>query len=170
MVLCIIVGLSGVFLAFYFYQRRYKRNYLWILDRIAIASAPLFAFIRFGNLINSEIIGSSTNLPWAFIFIRVDTISRHPAQLYEALAYLFAGLLIFFVFWRSKKFVLPSGFVFGLGATSMASLRLLIEFLKENQVDFESRMILNPNYALEHNLPKGQTKALLCLGYLDKNS
>jgi len=135
-------GVAGALLAFYLYKRKFKRDIIWILDRIAIASAPLFASIRIGNLINSEIIGGPSNLPWAFVFVRIDHIPRHPTQIYEALAYLLSGFILF-VLWKSKKYVQPRGFIFGLGATLMASQRFLIEFLKENQVGFEGGMILN---------------------------
>ena len=135
-------GVAGALLAFYLYKRKFNRDYLWILDRIAVASAPLFAFIRIGNLMNSEIIGSPSNLPWAFIFEHIDTTPRHPTQLYEALSYLLSGLILF-AFWKSKKYTLPNGFIFGMGSTLMATQRLLIEFLKENQVAFEAGMILN---------------------------
>lgn len=135
-------GVAGALLAFYLYKRKFKRDFLWVLDRIAIASAPLFASIRIGNLINSEIIGGPSNLPWAFVFERVDHIPRHPTQIYEALAYLLSGLLVF-ALWKSKKYRQKDGFIFGLGATLMASQRFLIEFLKENQVTFEEEMVLN---------------------------
>lgn len=135
-------GVAGALLAFYLYKRKFKRDILWILDRIAIASAPLFASIRIGNLINSEIIGGPSNLPWAFVFVRIDDIPRHPTQIYEALAYLLSGFILF-VLWKSNKYVQPRGFIFGLGTTLMASQRFLIEFLKENQVGFEGGLILN---------------------------
>ncbi len=135
-------GVLGAFIAFYLYHRRYQRDYLWVLDRIAIASSILFAFIRIGNLMNSEIIGSPSSLAWAFIFVRVDLIPRHPAQIYEALAYLFSGILLY-VLWKKTQFAQARGFIFGLGAALMASQRFLIEFLKENQVAFEAQLILN---------------------------
>lgn len=135
-------GVAGALLAFYFYKKKFKRDMFWILDRIAIASAPLFASIRIGNLINSEIIGGPSNLPWAFVFERIDHIPRHPTQLYEAFAYLLSGFILF-VLWKSRKYVRQRGFIFGLGTTLMASQRFLIEFLKENQVAFEGGIILN---------------------------
>lgn len=140
-------GVAGALIGFYFYKRKFKRNFLWILDRITIASAPLFAFIRIGNLMDSEIIGSPSTLSWAFIFERIDNIPRHPTQLYEAFAYLFSGFLLFTI-WKFKKFEQAKGFIFGLGATLMASQRFLIEFLKKNQVAFEGEMILNMGQVL----------------------
>lgn len=135
-------GVAGALLAFYLYKRKFNRDFLWILDRLVIASTPLLALIRVGNLMNSEIIGQPSNLPWAFVFERIDNIPRHPTQLYEALAYFFSGLILFFV-WKSKRYVKADGFLFGLGMTLIATLRFLIEFLKENQVAFEEGMVLN---------------------------
>ena len=85
-------GVFGVLLALYFYTRKYKEDYVWLLDRLMISGAVLGGCIRLGNLMNSEIIGIMTNVPWAFIFKSVDDFPRHPAQLYEALFY----FMIFF--------------------------------------------------------------------------
>ena len=109
---------------------------------LSISTIKSLKEASYGNLMNSEIIGSPSELPWAFIFVNVDHIPRHPAQLYEALAYLLSGLLLFSLF-KSKKYAPPNGFIFGLGATLMGTLRLLIEFLKENQVAFEEGIVLN---------------------------
>lgn len=77
-----------------FYARKYKIQFLRIFDIIAIVAPLGGAFIRLGNLMNSEIIGTPSNLPWAFIFRHVDDVPRHPAQLYEAISY----FIIFFWF------------------------------------------------------------------------
>jgi prolipoprotein diacylglyceryltransferase len=95
-----------------------------------------------GNLMNSEIIGKETAVPWAFIFERVDSLPRHPAQLYEAIAY----LLFFFLTARlygKKRDAIGSGTLFGLVLTLIFSFRFLVEFLKERQVAFESNMSLD---------------------------
>ncbi|MBY0433612.1 MAG: prolipoprotein diacylglyceryl transferase, partial [Cyclobacteriaceae bacterium] len=76
-------GIAGALLALYLYTRKYKKDYLWLLDRLIIGGALLGCLIRIGNLMNSEIIGTPTQLPWAFIFSRIDQTPRHPAQLYE---------------------------------------------------------------------------------------
>lgn len=135
-------GVIGAFIAVYLYNRRYNQGYLWIFDRLAIASAALFGMIRIGNLLNSEIIGKATDLPWAFIFTRIDGIPRHPTQLYEALLYFSSGIILFLL-WRSKKYAQGQGFIFGMGLTLMASQRFMVEFLKENQVAFEDHLTLN---------------------------
>ena len=93
---------------------------------------------------NSEIIGKPTDVPWAFVFERVDMIPRHPAQLYEAIAYFIFFLGMVYLY---KKYdngtKLHRGFFFGLCLTEIFVFRFFIEFLKEDQVDFESTMTLN---------------------------
>jgi len=135
-------GVIGAFVAVYLYSRKYNQKFLWLFDRLAIASAALFGMIRIGNLLNSEIIGKATDLPWAFVFTRIDGIPRHPTQLYEALLYFSSGIILFFL-WRSQKYAQSQGFIFGLGLVLMASQRFIIEFLKENQVAFEDQLSLN---------------------------
>lgn len=135
-------GIFGALLAVYFYSRRFKRDYAWFLDRLMIAGAVLGGFIRLGNLMNSEIIGIPSNLPWAFIFTNVDQVPRHPAQLYEAIFYLILSISLYYIL-RSGKFYVRHGFIFGLGMTLIFTQRFLIEFLKENQVLFEEHLVLN---------------------------
>jgi phosphatidylglycerol:prolipoprotein diacylglycerol transferase len=117
------------------------------LDRIAIAGAALGGFIRVGNLMNSEMIGIPSDLPWAFIFTRVDQTTRHPAQLYEAIVYLAISIALYLI-WKSKKFYEHNGFICGLGIAVIFAQRFLIEFLKENQVSFEEDLTLNMGQTL----------------------
>ena len=77
------------------YARKYKEKIWAVLDKIAVVAPLAGAFIRLGNLMNSEIIGYPTTVPWAFVFQRVDVIPRHPAQLYEAIAYLFIFAFVY---------------------------------------------------------------------------
>lgn len=135
-------GILGGLFALYLYNRKFKGSYFWLLDRLTIAGAALGAFIRLGNLMNSEIIGTPSNLPWAFVFERVDQIPRHPSQLYEAIFYLIISIALYFV-WRSRKFHKNNGFIFGLGIMLIFIQRFMIEFLKENQVPFEENLTLN---------------------------
>ena len=140
-------GILGALFALYLFTRKFKKNYLRLLDRVAIAGAALGCFIRLGNLMNSEIIGIPSNLPWAFVFTRIDLVPRHPAQLYEAIFYLGITVMLYLV-WRSKKFNERYGFISGLGIASIFTQRFLIEFLKENQVSFEQNLILNMGQVL----------------------
>ena len=135
-------GTIGLIISLYLYSKKYGIKYLKILDLIAIV-APLGAtFIRLANLMNSEMIGNPTTMPWAFIFRKVDNIPRHPAQLYEAIAYLIIFIIIFTVY-KTKHIKLGNGFLFGLAITLIFTMRILIEFVKINQVEFEEGMKLN---------------------------
>ena len=135
-------GTIGLIIALYLYYRRTHLNLWIVLDNIAIATPITACFIRLGNLMNSEIIGKVTDVPWAFIFEKVDKVPRHPGQLYEAIAY----AVFFFVGWylyRHKPQKVGTGFFFGLCLTLIFTFRFFIEYTKINQVDFESGMFLN---------------------------
>jgi len=135
-------GVIGVLVAIIIYARKSKTNLLWILDRVAIGSTITAAFIRIGNLMNSEIYGKPTNGNWGVIFERDDLIPRHPTQIYEAFAYfLIFGILIFI--YRRKKMKMQNGLLLGIFFTLLFSARLIIEFFKEDQVGFEESMFLN---------------------------
>ena len=91
---------------------------------------------------NSEIIGKATDVPWAFIFERVDLLPRHPGQLYEAIAY----AIFFFIGWylyRKQPQRVGTGFFFGLCITLIFTARFFIEFTKDIQEEFEASMLLN---------------------------
>src|SRR5258708_10835990 len=90
-------GVIGILIATYLFARKTKVSYLWMLDRIAIVAALTFCMIRLGNLMNSEMIGIPTNLPWGFIFTSKDNIPRHPAQLYEAIHNFISFIVLFWV-------------------------------------------------------------------------
>ena len=135
-------GTIGLIIALWFYVRRTKINIWRVLDNVAIATPVTACFIRLGNLMNSEIIGKATDVPWAFIFERVDMTPRHPGQLYEAIAY----AIFFFVGWylyRKKPQRVGTGFFFGLCITLIFTARFFIEFTKDIQKDFEASMLLN---------------------------
>ena len=135
-------GAIGILITVALYCKKYKLPFLWVLDRLAIVVALSGFFIRLGNLFNSEIIGRPSNLPWSFIFEKVDLIPRHPSQLYEAIAY----LIIFFVLWKLfqvKSLHLQKGFLFGLFLVLVFAARFFIEFTKEAQEGFEKTWILN---------------------------
>jgi phosphatidylglycerol---prolipoprotein diacylglyceryl transferase len=139
----------GILLALYLFCRKYKFNYLWVLDRIVIVVALGGALIRLGNLMNSEIIGKVTDVPWAFKFLRNDEIingvaaslqPRHPAQLYESIS-TFLLFLITYWLWSKRKALTPNGSIFGFFLVVLFTLRFLYEFLKENQVDKEDYLL-----------------------------
>lgn len=135
-------GTIGLIVALYLYYRRTRLNLWQVLDNIAIATPITACFIRLGNLMNSEIIGKVTDVPWAFIFERVDKVPRHPGQLYEAIAY----FVFFFVglwFYRKHPQRVGTGFFFGLCLTLIFTFRFFIEYTKDIQVNFESGMLFN---------------------------
>jgi prolipoprotein diacylglyceryl transferase len=133
----------GILLALWIFVRKEKKSMLWILDRIVIVVALAGALIRLGNLMNSEIYGVETTLPWGFVFLRNGENSpKHPTQIYEALSYLAIFVLLFRIYWRNKgKFL--TGINFSLFLILVFTARFFIEYVKEDQVDFEAAMRLN---------------------------
>lgn len=125
------------------YGKKYNFDFVWIMDHLAIAVAFAAAFIRLGNLFNSEIYGNITSLPWGFIFdLEGETEPKHPTQLYESLSYLLLGifLILLYKFKLSKTF---RGTYIGIFLIICFGVRFLIEFIKEPQVAFEESMALN---------------------------
>jgi phosphatidylglycerol---prolipoprotein diacylglyceryl transferase len=136
-------GFTGVLIALYLYlKRRRDMTFLELADRLAIPCVLAAALIRLGNFFNSEIIGIPSNLPWAVVFARVDSIPRHPAMLYEAAAYFLVFCVLYTTYWKTRMIQFP-GRVFGAALATSFLARFLIEFVKENQVPFESRLPLN---------------------------
>ena len=145
-------GTLGLMIALLLYCRRTKVGIWTVLDNIAIATPITACFIRLGNLMNSEIIGKPTDVPWAFIFQQVDGTPRHPGQLYEAIAYFCFIFVMLWFYQRSKKHnndsksCTPSvgtGFYFGLVLTLIFTFRFFIEYTKDVQESWESDMWLN---------------------------
>lgn len=135
-------GGIGLIIMLLIYARKFSIKFMTILDVIAIATPLAGAFIRLGNLMNSEIIGTPSQAPWAFIFRQVDDIPRHPAQLYEAICYFIIFFLVYFIY-KKNIFKVGKGFYFGITTLLIFIVRFLIEFIKVDQVDFEKGMSLN---------------------------
>lgn len=135
-------GTLGLMIALWVYYRKTRMPLWHVLDDIAIATPVTACFIRLANLMNSEIIGKQTDLPWAFIFERVDQAPRHPGQLYEAIAYALLFFIGFAIYKKHRNWV-GTGFYFGLCLTYIFTCRFFIEFTKIDQVDFESGMLFN---------------------------
>ncbi|MCW8803612.1 MAG: prolipoprotein diacylglyceryl transferase, partial [Ignavibacteriaceae bacterium] len=130
----------GILTAIYLFSNKNKKySMLWVLDRVVIVVALAGTFIRLGNLFNSEIIGKPTDVSWAFIFTAVDYIPRHPAQLYESIAYLIIFVILFFIYHKGIE-KNRSGLLFGLFLVLVFTFRFFIEFVKENQSGFEAGM------------------------------
>lgn len=120
-----------------------KKPLIWALDRTVIAVALGGALVRLGNFFNSEIVGIETTKPWGVEFVRLaDGVVRHPAQLYESLAYLVTFLILHQSYWKHNKGQQP-GFLFGIFLVGVFGFRFIVEFFKENQEAFEANMTLN---------------------------
>ena len=133
----------GILLSIYLFTKKRKNfEFLWQMDRVVITVALAAFFIRTGNLFNSEIIGIPTDLPWGFVFVSVDNIPRHPAQLYEAIAYLMVFIFIYRLY-KLKYKELNDGLIFGIFLVGIFGFRFFVEFIKENQTYFEEGMSLN---------------------------
>ncbi|MGL5785991.1 MAG: prolipoprotein diacylglyceryl transferase [Bacteroidales bacterium] len=135
-------GTIGLIAALWFYVRRTKLNILCVLDNIAIATPIAACFIRLGNLMNSEIIGKVTDVPYAFIFSSITIEPRHPAQLYEAIAYLLFFITGIILYYKYPQKV-GTGFFFGFCLTTIFTFRFFVEYVKEVQggIDDGSLMI-----------------------------
>jgi len=133
----------GILTALWLFSRKEKKDYVWVMDRIAIVVALSGFFIRMGNLMNSEIYGVETTVPWGFVFLRNHEVApKHPTQIYEAVCYLVFFIILYRIYW-SKKGEHIQGFIVSLMFFLTFTARFFIEFLKENQVAFESTMKLN---------------------------
>ena len=132
-------GTLGLMIALWLYVRKTKLSIWTVLDNIAIATGSMACCIRLGNLMNSEIIGKITDVPWAFIFERVDKVPRHPGQLYEAIAY----AILFCIMWVLHKKMpekIGTGWYFGFCLTYIFTFRFFIEYTKEIQEAFEASL------------------------------
>lgn len=135
-------GTLGLMIALWAYVRKTGMNLWQVLDNIAIATPVTACFIRLGNLMNSEIIGKVSDVPWAFVFERIDNLPRHPGQLYEAIAY----AILFFIGWRLYRRMpqrVGTGYFFGLCLAYIFTARFFIEFTKEVQEAFEASLPLD---------------------------
>jgi phosphatidylglycerol---prolipoprotein diacylglyceryl transferase len=132
----------GILISLWLFSRKEKKDYFWILDRIAIVVALSGFLIRMGNLMNSEIYGIETTVPWAFVFLQNnESAPKHPTQIYEALCYLTFFIILFRMYW-SKKGEHIEGLLISLMVFLTFTARFYIEYLKENQVAFEVGMKL----------------------------
>lgn len=144
-------GAIAILIALYYFSRKISRRpMLWILDRVVAPIAIAGCFIRLGNLVNHEIVGTPTDLSWGFLFTHSaeygDTY-RHPAQLYEALCYLVSFVVLMYMFWRSEAKQIP-GRIFGAFMVLIWTARFFIEFVKEGQNDNDDLWLLKTGQLL----------------------
>ena len=145
----------GMIISMYVYNKKIlKKSVLWILDRVVIPCALGAIFIRIGNFFNSEMIGkpASEDLPWAIIFKDMDSIPRHPGQLYEAFGYIFVFLILFLLYWKTNKRQ-QEGFLFGLFLLLLMAVRVFVEQFKIAQVDGREDWILGLNTGQVLSIP-----------------
>jgi prolipoprotein diacylglyceryl transferase len=136
-------GAIGITIMIWLWSKKVsKKPILWALDRVVVPAALVGVLIRTGNLINSEIYGNATSLPWAFTFIREDNIPRHPTQIYEGIGYLLIFAFLMYLFFKTDT-RLKQGKIFGWFMLLIFGFRFFIEFLKADQVAFEANMSLN---------------------------
>lgn len=142
----------GIPIALYLYSRkRPDQPFLWVIDRVVIVVALAGFFIRLGNLFNSEIVGSPTEMPWGFKFplyeqmnntqYAMNPVARHPAQLYEAIAYLLIFIFLYKIY-QSKKERTERGLLLGIFFVGIFGFRFFVEFLKEFQEAWEATIPL----------------------------
>ncbi|NEW81328.1 MAG: prolipoprotein diacylglyceryl transferase [Mariniphaga sp.] len=138
-------GAFGILLAVIIFSKRVTKGpVLWTLDRLLVPVALVGAMIRTGNLMNSEIYGVATSLPWGFIFDRNnETIAKHPTMIYEALCYLITFGLMMYFYYKKNGMKDRTGFLTGVFFIGIFFSRFMIEFVKENQEAFENGMALN---------------------------
>lgn len=145
-------GAIGILIGLLIYSKKTKIKYLHILDLIVVPVALGGAFIRLGNLMNSEIYGYETTLPWGFKFVRdmqysglpIEAIPAcHPTQIYEALICVVVFAVLLYLFFKKDSAKKHPGLLFGLFCTAVFGSRILIEFIKQPQVEFENSMVLD---------------------------
>ena len=144
-------GTIGIIIAVLLYSHfTTRRSPMWTFDRLVVPIALVGAMIRIGNLMNSEIYGHATTLPWGFMFVRSAYWKNvygpdqacHPTQIYEALAYVLLFIVLMWMYWRRNAGERP-GLIFGVFLTWLFTARFLIEFVKNPQVQFEQDMTFN---------------------------
>lgn len=134
----------GLLIGLWLFARKWKFPYIWILDRVAVMVPLSGALVRLGNLMNSEIYGDPTTLPWGFIFVQNgETLPMHPTQLYEAGAYVLIFLLLAHLYWRTRLAQEKRGVLFGLFLILLFTVRFVIESIKLPQEVWEQHMWLN---------------------------
>ena len=157
-------GAIGILIGLFIYSRKVvKKPYIWILDRIVIVVCLVGAMIRVGNVMNHEIYGTPTSLPWGFVFMRGQEqfcgtfddyyqctmgnccppdqwLPCHPTGLYEAFFCLVAMGVLLWMYYKCDLGNRQPGVMFSVFLIIIFGSRICIEFLKNVQVDFEQNM------------------------------
>lgn len=130
-------GAIGLITGVYLFCRKYKYDFIWLVDKMVMPSIIAGAFIRIGNFFNSEIVGIPTDQPWGIIFTQIDMLPRHPTQLYESFSYF---ILFAITVWIYQKYSdkLKAGLLFGFYLVSVFSVRFMLEFFKLKQANYDN--------------------------------
>ncbi len=149
----------AILISLYMYSKKVvQKPFIWILDRISAPIAIGGTCIRLGNLVNHEMVGETTSLPWGFRFLHHDCLYpylcswdqipvRHPAQLYEAICYFIAFLILLFLYWKKESWRQP-GKVFGFFLIFIFGARFIVEFVKLGQTARDEVLLLNTGQLL----------------------
>ena len=139
----------GIFIAMVLYSRKVvHRHVLWVLDRITLPVSFGGVFVRIGNFLNSEIVGKPTNSDFGVVFVKLgEDFPRHPAQLYESVGYLILFIVLFLIYWKTKRSQ-THGFLFGLFFTLLWTIRFLVEYVKAPQVPERADWLFNTGQLL----------------------
>ena len=148
----------ALLISLYLFSRNViKKSYLWVLDRLSAAIAIGCTCIRLGNLVNHEMVGDITTVPWGFRFLYHDYSLyngtwesipvRHPAQLYEAICYFIAFLILLLMYWKMNSWKKP-GFMFGSFLIFIFGSRFFIEYIKEGQTPRDFELLINTGQML----------------------
>lgn len=152
-------GVLGIIVAIYFYSKYVSRqSMLWTFDKLVVPTGLVAALIRIGNLINHEVYGLPTDRPWGFRFIEnlhawrqgaepIFSAPSHPTQIYEAVCYLLTFVLCMWLYFKKDAWK-KEGLIFGISMICIFTARFFIEFLKNNQEDFEAAMPINMGQCL----------------------
>ncbi len=134
-------GLMGVIVSSYIFAKKYNQNPFSYLDQVSLVAPIGIFFGRLANFINSELYGKASEVPWSVIFIKVDNLSRHPSQLYEAIL---EGIILFLllIYFINKNFLKKPGLISGLFLIFYSLFRFFIEFFRvpDEQIGY---LILN---------------------------
>ena len=147
-------GVLGIIVSIYIFSKRVShKSMMWTFDKLVTPTGLVAALIRFGNLLNHEVYGHPTDVPWGFRFIKnihawqqgaapVFSAPSHPTQLYEALCYLLTFVLCMWLYFKKDAWK-KEGLIFGIFMICIFTARFFIEFLKNTQEQFEEGMLLN---------------------------
>lgn len=145
-------GVIGIIIAVWIYSRKItKKSMLWTFDRVIVPTGFTAAMIRLGNLVNHEIYGAPTDLPWGVRFIKnisqwkagaepIYSLPSHPTQIYEAAVYLLIFGITMWMYWKTNAKE-RQGLMLGVAMIGIFVARFFIEFIKNVQVNSEDALI-----------------------------